>query len=159
MAKTWNSRAHTTVSGGTLNLAKGLILDNLQSTKVTTYYQAGQLTITGGTVQTTTLTIQNSAQATDSSDKASLTLSGGNLIVTDALKVSDGSFKMTDGMLTTGIANVFTNGTADGSLSGVTALQTGLTITGGTLNFTDSGEYAYGPVSYTHLTLPTNSRV
>ena len=32
MAKTWNSRAHTTVSGGTLNLAKGLILDNLQST-------------------------------------------------------------------------------------------------------------------------------
>lgn len=147
MAKTWNSRAHTTVSGGTLNLAKGLILDNLQSTKVTTYYQAGQLTITGGTVQTTTLTIQNSAQATDSSDKASLTLSGGNLIVTDALKVSDGSFKMTDGMLTTGIANVFTNGTADGSLSGVTALQTGLTITGGTLNFTDSGEYAYGLLS------------
>lgn len=147
MAKTWNSRAHTTVSGGTLNLAKGLILDNLQSTKVTTYYQAGQLTITGGTVQTTTLTIQNSAQATDSSDKASLTLSGGNLIVTDGLKVSDGSFKMTDGMLTTGIANVFTNGTADGSLSGVTALQTGLTITGGTLNFTDSGEYAYGLLS------------
>ena len=147
MAKTWNSRAHTTVSGGTLNLAKGLILDNLQSTKVTTYYQAGQLTITGGTVQTTTLTIQNSAQATDSSDKASLTLSGGNLIVTDALKVSDGSFEMTGGMLTTGIANVFTNETANGSLSGVTALQTGLTITGGTLNFTDSGEYAYGLLS------------
>lgn len=147
MAKTWNSRAHTNVSGGTLNLAKGLILDNLQSTKVTTYYQAGQLTITGGTVQTTTLTIQNSANATDSSDKASLTLSGGNLIVTDALKISNGSFEMTGGMLTTGIANVFTKGTADGSLSGVTALQSGLTISGGTLNFTDSGEYAYGLLS------------
>ena len=147
MAKTWKSRAHTTVSGGTLNLAKGLILDNLQSTIASTYYQAGQLTIKSGTVQTTTLTIQNSAKATESSDKASLTLSGGNLIVTDALKVSDDSFKMTDGMLTTGIANVFTNGSADGSLSGVTALQTGLTITGGTLNFTDSGEYAYSLLS------------
>ena len=99
MAKTWKSRAHTTVSGGTLNLAKGLILDNLHSeeTQASTYYQAGQLAITGGTVQTTTLTIQNSAKATNSSDKASLTLSGGNLIVTDALKVSDDSFKMTDG--------------------------------------------------------------
>ena len=98
MAKTWKSRAHTTVSGGTLNLAKGLILDNLHSeeTQASTYYQAGQLAITGGTVQTTTLTIQNSAKATNSSDKASLTLSGGNLIVTDALKVSDDSFKMTD---------------------------------------------------------------
>ena len=147
MAKTWKSRAHTTVSGGTLNLAKGLILDNLQSTIASTYYQAGQLTIKSGTVQTTTLTIQNSAQATEPSDKASLTLSGGNLIVTDALKVSDGSFEMTGGMLTTGIANVFTNETANGSLSGVTALQTGLTITGGTLNFTDSGEYAYGLLS------------
>ena len=147
MAKTWKSRAHTTVSGGTLNLAKGLILDNLQSTIASTYYQAGQLTIKSGTVQTTTLTIQNSAQATEPSDKASLTLSGGNLIVTDALKVSDGSFEMTGGMLTTGIANVFTNETANGSLSGVTALQTGLTISGGTLNFTDSGEYAYGLLS------------
>ena len=147
MAKTWKSRAHTTVSGGTVNLAKGLILDNLQSTKASTYYQAGQLTIKSGTVQTTTLTIQNSANATDSSDQASLTLSGGNLIVTDALKVSDGSFKMTDGMLTTGIANVFTHGSADGSLSGVTALQSGLTISGGTLNFTDSGEYAYSLLS------------
>ena len=147
MAKTWKSRAHTTVSGGTLNLAKGLILDNLQSTKASTYYQAGQLTIKSGTVQTTTLTIQNSANATDSSDKASLTLSGGNLIVTDALKISDGSFEMTGGMLTTGIANVFTKGAADGSLSGVTALQSGLTISGGTLNFTDSGEYAYGLLS------------
>lgn len=147
MAKTWKSRAHTTVSGGTLNLAKGLMLDNLQSTIASTYYQAGQLTIKSGTVQTTTLTIQNSANATDSSDKASLTLSGGNLIVTDALKVSDGSFEMTGGMLTTGIANVFINGTANGSLSGVTALQSGLTISGGTLNFTDSGEYAYSLLS------------
>ena len=149
MAKTWRSRAHTTVSGGTLNLAKGLILDNLQSdeNQASNYYQAGQLTIKSGTVQTTALTIQNSAKATEPSDKASLTLSGGNLIVTDALKVSDGSFEMTGGMLTTGIANVFTNETANGSLSGVTALQTGLTITGGTLNFTDSGEYAYGLLS------------
>lgn len=147
MAKTWKSRAHTTVSGGTLNLAKGLMLDNLQSTIASTYYQAGQLTIKSSTVQTTTLTIQNSANATDSSDKASLTLSGGNLIVTDALKVSDGSFEMTGGMLTTGIANVFINGTANGSLSGVTALQSGLTISGGTLNFTDSGEYAYSLLS------------
>lgn len=147
MAKTWKSRAHTTVSGGTLNLAKGLMLDNLQSTIASTYYQAGQLTIKSGTVQTTTLTIQNSANATDSSDKASLTLSGGNLIVTDALKVSDGSFEMTGGMLTTGIANVFINGTANGSFSGVTALQSGLTISGGTLNFTDSGEYAYSLLS------------
>lgn len=144
MAKAWKSRAHTTVTGGTLRLENGITLDNLKSTKENSnYFQAGALAVAGGTVETTTLTIKNSAEATEPTDKPSVTLSAGNLVVTGALKVEDGALNMTGGTLTTGIGNVFAKGTVDGSLAGVDSLKTGLSVTGGTLSFTDEGEYEY----------------
>lgn len=136
IAQEWQNRAKTTVTGGTLNAAGGLVLDNLKVAN-TTYYQNGVLKVDGGTLVAPSIAFINTASATNQTDKATLTiasgtvttkdlnttngvltLSGGALNVTGNLTVAVDTFDLAGGELATSYKNFFAASQAGGTLAG-----------------------------------------
>lgn len=136
IAQEWQNRAKTTVTGGTLNVAGGLVLDNLQVAN-TTYYQNGVLKVDGGALVAPSIAFKNTAGATKKTDKATLTiasgtvttkdlnttngvltLSGGALNVTGNLTVAANTFELRGGELATSYKNFFAASQAGGTLAG-----------------------------------------
>ena len=136
IAQEWHNRAKTTVTGGTLNAAGGLVLDNLKQEQ-NSYYQNGTIIVDGGNVVAPSIAFQNTATATDKKDKASLgiasgtvttkdlnttngvlTLSGGALNVTGNLTVAADTFDLDGGELATSYKNFFAASQAGGTLAG-----------------------------------------
>lgn len=187
IARDWNNRSTTTVSGGTLNVGGELKLDTLKHEK-TNYVQNGVLSVTGGAVVADSVVLSNSAQATAEGDKASVTISGGTLTA-GSLQVEDGvvainggtlivdeldngdkasNIVLSDkGTLQTSADQVFvTEGTliytseADVPAESEKPTVSGLTITanGGTLAVTDSGVYTTDSLSAMSGALGANSQ-
>lgn len=136
IAQEWHNRAKTTVTGGTLNAAGGLVLDNLKQEQ-NSYYQNGTIIVDGGNVVAPSIAFKNTATATDKKDKASLgiasgtvttkdlnttngvlTLSGGALNVTGNLTVAADTFDLDGGELATSYKNFFTASQTGGTLAG-----------------------------------------
>lgn len=136
IAQEWQNCAKTTVSGGTLNAAGGLVLDNLKQEK-NSYYQNGTITVAGGSLVAPSIAFKNSAGATNKTDKATLTiasgtvttkdlnttngvltLSGGALNVTGNLTVAANTFELAGGELATSYKNFFAASQAGGTLAG-----------------------------------------
>lgn len=136
IAQEWHNRAKTTVTGGTLNAAGGLVLDNLKQEQ-NSYYQNGTIIVDGGNVVAPSIAFKNKATATDKKDKASLgiasgtvttkdlnttngvlTLSGGALNVTGNLTVAANTFDLDGGELATSYKNFFTASQTGGTLAG-----------------------------------------
>lgn len=136
IAQEWQNRAKTTVTGGTLNVAGGLVLDNLKVPNIT-YYQNGVLEVDGGALVAPSIAFKNTENATDEANKATLTiasgtvttkdlntkngvltLSGGALNVTGNLTVAAETFHLAGGELATSYKNFFTASQAGGTLAG-----------------------------------------
>ena len=136
IAQEWHNRAKTTVTGGTLNAAGGLVLDNLKQEK-NSYYQNGTITVDGGALVAPSIAFKNTENATDEANKATLTiksgtvttkdlnttngvltLSGGALNVTGNLTVAAETFDLAGGELATSYKNFFTASQAGGTLAG-----------------------------------------
>ena len=156
IAQEWQNCAKTTVSGGTLNAAGGLVLDNLKQEK-NSYYQNGTITVAGGSLVAPSIAFKNSAGATNKTDKATLTiksgtvttkdlnttngvltLSGGALNVTGNLTVAADTFELDGGELATSYKNFFAASQAGGTLAGTDNLaNVKAGAAGGTIVFTD----------------------
>lgn len=96
----WNNRAHTTVTGGLLKANKGITLDSLKAS-VGDLDPTGELTVTDkGAVETTALTLRNSANST--TYKPAVTITGGSLTVTGNLAVDAGTVSVEGGTLKIG---------------------------------------------------------
>lgn len=96
----WNNRAHTTVTGGLLKANKGITLDSLKASKGD-LDPTGELTVTDkGAVETTALTLRNSANST--AYKPAVTITGGSLTVTGNLAVDAGTVSVEGGTLKIG---------------------------------------------------------
>ena len=136
IAQEWHNRAKTKVTGGTLNAAGGLVLDNLKQEK-NSYYQNGTITVDGGALVAPSIAFKNTENATDVANKATLTiasgtvttkdlnttngvltLSGGALNVTGNLTVAADTFDLNGGELATSYKNFFTASQAGGKLAG-----------------------------------------
>ena len=136
IAQEWHNRAKTTVTGGTLNAAGGLVLDNLKQEK-NSYYQNGTITVDGGALVAPSIAFKNTANATDKANKSTLTiasgtvttkdlnttngvltLSGGALNVTGNLTVAANTFELAGGELATSYKNFFAASQAGGTLAG-----------------------------------------
>lgn len=136
IAQEWQNRAKTTVTGGTLNVAGGLVLDNLKVPNIT-YYQNGVLKVDGGALVAPSIAFKNTENATDEANKATLTiasgtvttkdlnttngvltLSGGALNVTGNLTVAANTFELRGGELATSYKNFFAASQAGGTLAG-----------------------------------------
>ena len=158
----------TTVAEGTLQVSSDWTAGNDISVKKGASLQTGALTLTSlasaFTAQTNTeaasslhndikdkkakLAVEEGANVTLSS----LTLTNstaaevaGNLTVTGKLDAQGGTFTLKGGKLSTAISNVFTDGTLDEST--IKSVAKGVTVTGGTLAFTNEGEYTYSLLS------------
>lgn len=98
--KAWNNRAHTTVTGGLLKANNGITLDSLKASKGD-LDPTGELTVTDkGAVETTALTLKNSAKSTNY--KPAVTITGGSLTVTGNLAVDAGTVSVAGGTLKIG---------------------------------------------------------
>lgn len=136
IAQEWHNRAKTTVTGGTLNAAGGLVLDNLKQEQ-NSYYQNGTITVNGGALVAPSIAFENTENATDEANKATLTiasgtvttkdlnttngvltLSGGALNVTGNLTVAADTFELRGGELATSYKNFFAASQAGGTLAG-----------------------------------------
>ena len=160
--KAWNSRAHTTVTGGTIKAVEGITLDTLKSTK-NEFWQAGELTVKGtGTVETASLAMKNTDASTG--DKAVLKVDGGTLTIAGDLDVASGAAKLSSGTVKVGGAvkvgessdasfivsggildakstSIFTNFMTDKAAVN-SDIGTGASFTGGTVNLSDfTGSY------------------
>lgn len=156
IAQDWHNRAKTTVTGGTLNAAGGLVLDNLKQEK-NSYYQNGTITVDGGALVAPSIAFKNTANATDKANKSTLTiasgtvttkdlnttngvltLSGGALNVTGNLTVAADTFELDGGELATSYKNFFTASQVGGTLAGTDNLaNVKAGAAGGTIVFTD----------------------
>ena len=98
--KAWNNRAHTTVTGGLLKANNGITLDSPKASKGD-LDPTGELTVTDkGAVETTALTLKNSAKSTNY--KPAVTITGGSLTVTGNLAVDAGTVSVAGGTLKIG---------------------------------------------------------
>ena len=160
--KAWNSRAHTTVSGGLLRAVSGISLDTLKSEKGD-FWQAGELTVTGtGSVETASLSMKNTGAS--NGDKTALNVDGGTLTIAGDLDVASGAAKLSSGTVKVGGAvkvgessdasfivsggildakstSIFTNFMTDKAAVN-SDIGTGASFTGGTVNLSDfTGSY------------------
>ena len=96
LAQEWHNRAKTTVNGGTLNAADGIVLDNLKAVK-NNYVHTGTLTVEAGRVVAPSITFKNTADAA-TADQATLTINGGS-VETTALDTTNGQVSLSGGSL------------------------------------------------------------
>lgn len=95
IAQEWHNRAKTTVTGGTLNAAGGLVLDNLKQEQ-NSYYQNGTIIVEGGNVVAPSIAFINTAGATKKTDKATLTIASGTVTTKD-LNTTNGVLTLSGG--------------------------------------------------------------
>lgn len=160
--KAWNSRAHTTVSGGLLRAVSGISLDTLKSEKGD-FWQAGELTVTGtGSVETASLSMKNTGAS--NGDKTVLNVAGGTLTIAGDLDVASGAARLSSGTVKVGGAVkvgessdasfIVSGGILDAKSSAIfdgfqtegmalnSAIGSGASFTGGTINLSDyTGTY------------------
>ena len=173
IAQEWHNRAKTTVTGGTLNAAGGLVLDNLKQ-ETNSYYQNGTITVDGGALVAPSIAFRNSAGATDkatltiksgtvttkdlNTTNGVLTLSGGALNVTGNLTVAANTFELRGGELATSYKNFFAASQAGGPLAGTDNLaNVNAGAAGGTIVFTDDlGTYTLDQLHKTQAQFNTD---
>lgn len=176
IAQEWHNRAKTTVTGGTLNAAGGLVLDNLKQEK-NSYYQNGTITVDGGALVAPSIAFKNTANATDKANKSTLTIAsgtvttkdlnttngvltllGGALNVTGNLTVAADTFELRGGELATSYKNFFAASQAGGPLAGTDNLaNVNAGAAGGTIVFTDDlGTYTLDQLHKTQAQFNTD---